>query len=80
MYEYVVIIPEYINVLKDTRKRLERAAMTIIDDQVMAIASRSLLDISDYNIECKQWNKFTIDLRTWFAWKTTFHDANYAHI
>ena len=54
--------------------------MTITNEQVMAVASRAILASSDYDTECKQWNKLPPEQRTWFAWKTTFCDANSARI
>ena len=80
MYEDVDSIPEYINVLKDARNRLARAAMTITDEQVMAISSPSVLASDDYHTECKQWNKLLTYQCTWFAWKTTFCDASAVRI
>ena len=49
MYKDVDSIPEYINVLKEERKRLARAAMTITNEQVMAITSRAILASGNYN-------------------------------
>ena len=80
MHEDVDSIPAYIHVIEDARKCSGRAAMIITDNQVMAIASRSVLPSVDYDMECRQRNKLTTDQRTWFAWKTTFRDANYARI
>ena len=42
MYEDVESMPEYINVLEDARKRSTCAAMTITNEQVMAIASHAV--------------------------------------
>ena len=42
MYEDVESMPEYINVLEDARKRSACAAMTITNEQVMAIASHAV--------------------------------------
>ena len=49
MYEDVDSFPEYINVLEDVRKRSARAAMTITNEQVMAITSRAILASGNYN-------------------------------
>ena len=43
MYKGVDSIPNYINVLKDAKKRLALAAMTTTDEQVKAIASGAVL-------------------------------------
>ena len=80
MYEDVDSIPKYINVIKDARKRLSRAAMTITDEQVMAISSHAVLASGNYDTECREWNKLLTDQRMWFVWKTTFCNANSARI
>ena len=66
--------------LEDARKRSARAAMTITNEQVMAIASRAILASGNYDTKCKKWNNLLPYQRTWFAWKTTFHNSNSACI
>ena len=67
IYEDVDSISKYINVLEDTRKRSARASMSITDKQVMAIASRAFLASGNNKMDCRQWNKFLPDQRTWFV-------------
>ena len=54
--------------------------MTITDEQVMDIASRTVLVSGNYDTKFKQWNKLPSDQHTWFTWKTTFRDANSSRI
>ena len=80
VYKDVDSIPDYINVLKNSSHRSARATMTIINKQVIAIASRIVLAIGNYDTKCRQHNKLPPDQCTWFSWNTIFPDANYARI
>ena len=68
-------IPEYINKLKDTQSKYERAKNPITDATLVIITTNSLLSTAQYPQANEDWEEPDAHQRTWERWKTTYRTA-----
>ena len=81
MLDYYTIaegIPEYINMLEDAQRKLERANLPMSNDQLVAIASTSVLAANDFPRTTEEWEALPPASKTWAAWKTRYRTAHTA--
>jgi hypothetical protein len=71
-------IPEYINMLKEAQRKLARANLPMSDDQLLAIASTSILASGHFPRPTDEWEVLAHNNKTWTAWKTHYRAAHIA--
>ena len=65
-------VPEYVNCLEDTHKKLVRAKIPINDKWLVSIATGLLLAAGSFPEQRPNWDSLPRANKTWSAWKTTF--------
>jgi hypothetical protein len=71
-------IPEYINMLEEAQRKLARANLPMLDDQLLAIASTSVLASGHFPRPTNEWEALARNNKTWTAWKTHYRAAHIA--
>jgi hypothetical protein len=71
-------IPEYINMLEEAQRKLARANLPMSDDQLLAIASTSVLASGHFPRPTDEWEALACNHKTWTAWKTHYRAAHIA--
>lgn len=71
-------IPEYINMLEEAQRKLARANLPMSDDQLLAIASTSVLASGHFPRPTDEWEALARNNKTWAAWKTHYRAAHIA--
>ena len=71
-------IPEYINMLEDAQRKLERANLPMSDMQLLAIASTAILASGDFPRPTDEWEAKTVANKTWTNWKAHYRTAHTA--
>ncbi len=71
-------IPEYISMLEEAQRKLARANLPMLDDQLLAIASTSILTSGHFPRPTDDWEALARNNKTWTAWKTHYRAAHIA--
>ena len=71
-------IPEYIDMLEDAQRKLERGNLPMTDDQLLAIASTAVLASEHFPRPTDEWEALPRASKTWGAWKTHYRAAHIA--
>ena len=71
-------IPEYINMLEEAQRKLARANLPMSDDQLLAIASTSILASGHFPRPTDEWEALPRAGKTWMAWKAHYRAAHIA--
>ena len=71
-------IPEYISMLEEAQHKLARANLPMSDDQLLAIASTSILASGHFPRPTDDWEALARNNKTWAAWKTHYRAAHIA--
>jgi len=71
-------IPEYINMLEEAQRKLGRANLPMSNDQLVAIASTSVLAANDFPRTTEEWEALPPANKTWAEWKTRYRTAHIA--
>ncbi len=71
-------ILEYIDMLEETQCRLACANLPMSDDQLLAIASTSVLALGHFLRPTDEWEALPHANKTWTAWKPHYHVAHLA--
>ena len=71
-------IPEYINMLEEAQRKLARANLPMSDDQLLAIASTSILASGHFPRPTDEWEALPRAAKTWMAWKAHYRAAHIA--
>jgi hypothetical protein len=71
-------IPEYINMLEDAQRKLARANLPMSDDQLLAIASTSVLASDHFPRPTDEWEARPRATKTWPEWKLHYRAAHLA--
>ena len=71
-------IPEYINMLEEAQRKLARANLPMSDDQLLAIASTSILASGHFPRPTDEWEALPRANKTWMAWKAHYRAARIA--
>jgi hypothetical protein len=77
-YAQIDGIPEYINKLEEAQRKLARANLPMLDDQLLAIASTSVLASGHFPRSTDEWEAKPCNQKTWTAWKAHYRDAHLA--
>lgn len=77
-YAQVDGIPEYINKLEEAQRKLARANLPMSDDQLLAIASTSVLASGHFPRPTDEWEAKPRNQKTWTAWKAHYRNAHLA--
>jgi hypothetical protein len=62
-------IPEYINMLEDAQQKLEQAKLPMSDEQLLAIATTSVLASGHFPRPTNNWEAKAPTNKTWLNWK-----------
>jgi hypothetical protein len=65
-------IPEYINMLKEAQRKLARANLPMLDNQLLAIALTLVLASGHFPRPTDEWEALACNNKTWAAWKTHY--------
>lgn len=71
-------IPEYINMLEDAQRKLERARLPMSDEQLLAIATTSVLASGHFPRPTDDWEAKAPADKTWQNWKHHYRAAHTA--
>jgi hypothetical protein len=71
-------IPEYINMLEEAQRKLAHTNLPMSDDQLLAIASTSILTSGHFPRPTDDWEALAHNNKTWAAWKTHYRVAHIA--
>jgi hypothetical protein len=71
-------IPEYIDMLEEAQRKLARANLPMSDDQLLAIASTSVLASGHFPRPTDEWEALPRANKTWTAWKPHYRAAHLA--
>ncbi len=71
-------IPEYINMLEEAQHKLAHANLPMSDDQLLAIASTSVLASGHFPRPTDEWEALARNNKTWTAWKAHYRAAHIA--
>ena len=71
-------IPEYINMLEEAQRKLERANLPMQDCNLLAIASTAVLASEHYPRPTDEWEAKPRNQKTWDNWKTHYRAAHLA--
>ena len=71
-------IPEYINMLEEAQRKLARTNLPMSDDQLLAIASTSILASGHFPRPTDEWEALPRAAKTWIAWKAHYRAAHIA--
>jgi len=71
-------IPEYINMLEEAQRKLTRAKIPMLDDNLLAIASTAVLASGHFPRPTDEWEALAPAAKTWAAWKTHYRAAHIA--
>lgn len=71
-------IPEYINMLEEAQRKLARANLPMSDDQLLAIASTSVLASDHFPRPTDEWEARPRATKTWPEWKLHYRAAHLA--
>jgi len=71
-------IPEYINMMEDAQRKLARANLPMSDDQLVAIASTSVLASNHFPRPTDEWEARPRAQKTWTEWKLHYRAAHLA--
>ena len=71
-------VPEYINMLEDAQRKLERGKIPMLDVQLLAIASTAVLAAQHFPRTTDEWEALTPALKTWDNWKIKYRAAHIA--
>jgi hypothetical protein len=71
-------IPEYINMLEDAQRKLERAKLPMSDKQLLAIVTTSVLASGHFPRLTDDWEAKAPADKTWPNWKQHYHAAHTA--
>lgn len=69
-------IPEFINMLEDSQRKLARANLPMTDAQLLAIASTQILASDHFPRPTDEWEARPV--KTWAAWKVHYRAAHVA--
>ena len=65
-------VPEYINKMEDSQKKVYCVGLPITDNWLVAIVSSSLLVIGIFPKQRPDWDGLTTTTKEWTLWKSTF--------
>ena len=71
-------IPEYINMLEEAQHKLARANLPMSDDQLLAIASTSILASGHFPRPTDEWEALLRAGKMWTAWKAHYRATHIA--
>jgi hypothetical protein len=71
-------IPEYIDLLEEAQRKLARANLPMSNDQLLAIASTTVLASGHFPRPTDEWEALPRACKTWPAWKTRYRAAHIA--
>ena len=71
-------IPEYINMLEEAQRKLQRAEVPITDAQLLTIATNAVLASAHFPRPTDEWEALPKHNKTWTAWKTHYRAAHIA--
>ncbi len=71
-------IPEYINMLEDVQRKLARVNLPMLDNQLLAIASTTVLASEHFPRHTGDWEALPCNNKTWTAWKAHYRAAHLA--
>ena len=77
-YATVEGIPEYIDKLEEAQRKLARANLPMSDDQLLAIASTSVMAAEHFPRATDEWEALPRNNKTWTAWKAHYRSAHTA--
>ena len=73
-------IPEYINKLKEARRKLTCGNLPMLDNAVLAIELTSVMAWQHCPRATDNWEALPAAQKTWSAWKTAFRTAHTARL
>jgi len=71
-------IPEYINMLEEAQRKLARANLPMLDDQLLAIALTAVLASEHFPRPTDEWEALPRANKMWLAWKAHYRAAHIA--
>ena len=71
-------VPKYINCLEAGHKKAARESLSISDEWIAAIATRSILADNSFPTAQDKLGELQIASKTWTKWKDQFFDAKTA--
>ena len=71
-------VPKYINKLEEAQRKLACASLPMTDDQLLAIASTSILASEYFPHQTDEWEALPKASKTWAAWKAHYRAAHIA--